>query len=85
MILEFHRDHDPGAHTIFLEDTEIGRISGDPEVKLGVWKVIERHCYDHTAPTWDLGIHEFPTLKDAKVYIAHHIRKCYPGLEEVRQ
>ena len=87
MILEFKQTTSsaPGTHTIFLNnDTEVGRITGDPGTKIGNWKITERCRYDNTAPPWDIGRHQFPTLKDAKKHLVRNIKDVYPGLERVR-
>ena len=86
MILEFHRDHDPSVHTIFLNDAEVGRIvEGDStegdSTKGDGCKIVERCQYDRTAPVWDIGRHQFPTLKEAKRHLVRKIRDVYPGLE----
>ena len=87
MILEFHRDHNPGVHTVFLNnDTEVGRIVEGDHTEGGNTegdgcKIVERCQYDHTAPVWDIGRHQFPSLKEAKKHLVRKIRDVYPGLE----
>jgi len=77
MILEFKQTTtSPDISTVFLNDTEVGHITtGDS------CKIVERCQYDHTAPRWDTGRHNFLTLKEAKKHLARKLRDCYPGLE----
>lgn len=60
--------HFPGAYTILLNGTEMGRIIGHPRryMDSGSWEIIERYDYDRTGPRWPIGRSLFPTLKEAK-------------------
>jgi len=78
MILEFKQTTtSPCVSTVFLNDTEVGHITTGAGCK-----IVERCQYDHTAPVWDAGRHQFSTLKDAKRHLVRKIRDVYPGLDK---
>jgi len=80
MILQF-KTRRPRTHIIIKDGWEVGRIEG--EAGQG-WEIVERCRYDKTAPIWDAGRHDFPTLKEAKRHLVRKIRDTYPGLEKER-
>ena len=77
MILEFKQTTiSPDVSTIFLNnDTEVGHITTG-----GNYRIVERCQYDKTAPVWDAGRHDFPTLKEAKRHLVRKIKDVYPGM-----
>lgn len=71
----------PGTYAIIMNGTEVGRIVGQSRryMEGGSWEIVERYQYARGAPRWSIGIHLFPTLKDAKRHVMRNIKKRYPG------
>lgn len=82
MIIEFRRKvpavgshaRTQGVYAIILNGREIGLIrAGSQRIMLpGDWEIVERGA-------WNIGRHDFNTLKEAKTYVVRNLKKRYLG------